>query len=724
MEINKISNLMASIKKDIENQGIAKRDDIGTVAISAESLTPELAQNAKDSLGVLLDIVDNSIETVTASSENMEDYDLTTAQISAAKLVAGLAMNPTAARNNLGSLTPVSAQNAGSPVTGEQLGIEDMVDTETLSTEAFDGQTINSAVYFSVAYNLLASKQDEFGETFFPTVTIDPTASGASVEARVINLYDQFNRSVSGKAEKGKFNKKSIIKAITDPTILSVDKNLCIPVLRDDSKDLLAEELSSVNKEKGEAITTAPILFGKEVSLLGMSQTDAQLSKGEMDNTDTLDRRVQVQDVFFNLSGRNANDDADITETFKINIASLPHSNFTYSTQDHNKDLSMSFENDSIVINTGSSKLWNGAGSEILAGLPANYNVRLKIVIHGNGNTEFGDISVYQSKFELFEVMDAAGNILEESDAIYTQIKAVIDTIAARAYSVEAYTTNSNIRQRGQLVGVDIHNQIYTVPVRSGVTVLKPVTNSNDADNDATYLASQVTLAGIKMSLEAINTLVGFADTLRNLTNKGTVTDIGIKGVSRFFVDAYYSEINIDVANTVDSKRSGERAEDIKEALVSRLRDEVVKMHTASNYGVAKEVVNGKSNAKTKVAIGTDANIAQYLTNGSNKIDLGAGFEAVVVTTQNPLVAGKAYVTFVDGSPFKNEKVNPLGFGCTFWSPELSVDIVSNRGGANVRELSNMPRFLHVAQLPILSVFTISGLKESLGKVTTNFKNV
>jgi len=722
MDKKHIVSLIDSMKSGLTVHGLNDRPEIAQVVISAEGMDDAAANTAKASLVSLNEIVKSTIDSV-ISAEGMDESMISSAQMKAAQLVAGMAMDPTAARENLGSLKPVVAQNVVGTVTGDSLGVEDMVDMDNIGMESFDGQTINSAVYFSVVYNLLASKQDAFGELFFPTVTIDPTSSGASIEARVINLYDEVTRSTSGASDKGKFNKKSIVKAITDPSILSVDKNLLVPVLREEAVGVLAADLKSVNTEKGEKITTAPLKMGKSISLLGVSQTETQLNKGVMDNTDSLDRRVQVKDIFFDISGKDAND-ADVTETFKFGIAMLPHSNFTYSTQDHNKDISMAFSTDAMILNTSSTKKWDGAGSEILAQLPQNYSIRVSLVLHGDGNTQVGDIALYASSVELVEVIDAGGNVLEEEDQNFKAIAAIIETLKPRAYSVEAYTTNSNIRQRGQLVGVDIHNQIYTVPVRSGITILKTVGNSNDTDNDATYLASQIAFTGIKMSLEAVNTLVSFSETLRQITANGTVKDAAILGVSRFFVDAYYNETNLNVANNVDSVRSGEKMEDIKGTLVGKIKDEVIKMFTVSNYAVASKVLNGGAFGKTSVLIGTDSRTAQYLTNGTGKIEIGSEFEVHLAVTQNPLVAGKMFITFGDTGSTKNEKVNPLGFGVCFWSPEVSLDVVANRGGSIVRELSTLPRFLHVPQLPILSVVNVSGIEDSLGKITKNFRTV
>ena len=722
MEKNQIVGLIDGLKSGLKVAGLNDRPEIAQVVISSESMDAATASNAKESLNSLDEIVKNTIETC-ISVEGMDDFNPNAAQLKAATLVAAMAMDPSATRENLNSLKQVQAQNVVGTITGHDLGLEDMVDADNISVESFDGQTINSAVYFSVVYNLLASKQDSFGELFFPTVTIDPTTSGASIEARVINLYDEVKRGVNGASDRNKFNKKSIVKAITDPTILSVDKNLLVPVLRDENKAVLAADLKTVNNEKGEKIITAPIVIGKAVSLLGISQTDAQLAKGVMDNTDALDRRVQVKNIFFDLTGKDA-DGNDVTETFKFDISMLPHTNFTYSTQDHNKDLMLSFTTDNMIFNTTATKTWNGSGSVILANLPQGYNAKLELVVHGDGNTQYGDVAVYASSVNLIDVIDDGGNSVATDDDAYGKIKTVADTAAPRAYDVEAYTTNSNIRQRGQLVGVDIHNQIYTVPVRSGVTVLKTVGNSNDTDNDASYLASQVTFTGIKMSLEAVNALIGFADTLRNITLNGTVKDVAILGVSRFFVDAYYNEQTVDLSTSVDSIRSGEKLEDIKAALVGKIKNEVVRMFIESNYAIAKKVLNGGVEGKTTVLIGTDTKTAQYLTNGADTISLGKEFDVKIATTQNPLVKGKLFISFGDNSSTRNEKVNPLGFGVCFWSPELSLDVVANRGGSIVRELSTLPRFLHVAQLPIMTVINVTGVEASLGKIAVNFRTV
>jgi len=713
-----IPSLMTGIQSALNVSGLKGRTDLAQYTISSESFIGENADAARTAIADLNDVVTQTIEDVISSEEF--GFEPTDAQLAAAHGVAAIALDPAAARSALRNLNgDTGAQNVIGTLGAHDLGIEDYVDAGTISNEAFDGQTTNSAVYFSIVYNLLAARQDAFGELFYPTITIDPSASGANVEARVISLYNEVTRSTTGSADKGKFNKVSVVKVITDSTLLSADRNRVYPVKRDGStEDVLVHALSYGMDVNGEIFDTAPIQIGKEVSLLGVSQTNAQIAKGMMDNTDALDRRIQLTDLYFQLTGDVAT--TSTTEDFKYDMSILPHSNFTYSTQDHHKDLQLALNTTGIVLSTTTTKLVDEGTSAVLGTLPADHTVRIKTVLHGEGNTAYGDIALYASAIEVVEVRDAAGQLVTDP-AVLTAFSTIFDTITVVGYSVEAYTTNSNLRSRGQLVGVDVYNQVYTVPVRSGITVEKTITNAQDTDNDATYLASQVTFAGIKTSLHAVESLTNFADTLRTLTLSGANTDIEIMGMGRFFVDAYYKSISLDLETAVDSLRSTDRAADIKSAIINVIKDAAIQMSVASNYSVASKVLNDGMSSKITVIVGTDTRIAQYITTGLEDNPLGDLFDLKIEATSNPRVAGKIYISFGDFGSGRNTTPNCLNFGQMFWSPEVSVDTLRQGSGRIGRELTTMPRFLHVTNLPVLTEITVTKIENVLGKVTQNY---
>jgi hypothetical protein len=278
----------------------------------------------------------------------------------------------------------------------------------------------------------------------------------------------------------------------------------------------------------------------------------------------------------------------------------------------------------------------------------------------------------------------------------------------------------------GQLVTVDTYNQMYVVPVRSGITIQKPITNQFDIENDANYLKSQIMVTGIRTSLAAVKTLVDFADTLRNASaNNVNMSRLEIAGAARHLINPYYKTEAVDLSTIVDSLRSSERTEDIRVALVNKIRDAVLVAKNTSNYARAYKVANAGIDKNITVAIATDDQIANYLTSdGKNTIDLGKGFDVRVESTDNDLVAGKLYITFIVEDGKRNTTPNPLNFGHMWWSPEVSAEITKQVNGATIRALTTNPRYLHVVNLPIMVEFNVTGISSVLGKVAQNIHSI
>ena len=722
-----VKDMLGTLALNISDEGLNKRKELADFAISSESMDSAARESATVVLDKLHDTVDRTIGSI-LSQEDIDASVFTDAQYKAAKQIAALALNPEAARESFMNPTPVTANGQHGTIDGVDLGIEDIADLGELANEAYDGQSMNNAIYFSIVSNFMSATQDKFGEAFFPTITIDPTVSGASIECEFTSLYKEISRSTDGSSDGKKFEKTPIVKAIYDNKLFGNDKNKVIPVVRDNNAGVLLSNIYSFVESNGaEDITTAPLAFGKTIGLLGISQTDAQIAKGVMDNTDALDRTLNLDKVVYSLTGDNDGNTstAPVTEYFLSNVAVLPHSNFTYSTQDHAKQLSLAFSTDHITMVTGSTTTVTGAASGILAQLPAGHTVRMEMVLHGDADTQIGDIAVYASGMELIEVKDSAGNVLPSTSADYVAIKAVIDSVKLEGYTVEAFTTNSNLRKRGQLVTTDRYTQIYTVPLRTGVSVLAPVNSASGNDNDAARLTSQITYAGIRTSIDAVKTLVNHADMLNNITNNGIAVQAELMGVGKYYVDAYYNEVNIAVDTHVDSIKSKDRLSDIRALLVNKIKNEVVNMAIKSNYFIANTVLNGTNTGKVQVIIGTDPITGSYLTeNGEGVIDLGPDYEGIVVTTPNKLVRGKIFVTFGIFDANRNTKANPLNFGQCFRSPSLTTDVVRTINGSTSRELTSMNRYLHVVNLGVMVRFNISGIEQSLSKVAVDFRTV
>lgn len=704
-----VGDLAASIRSNVEAVGLRGRKDITTLAVSRESMDDAGLQAAV----LAAESLDSTVNTCIEAALSKEGMGITAAQRAAANSIARLALDPRSGMNAIAQARMPGASKNVPVLSVEQMGVFDAIDGSTLSAEAYDDQAINNALYLSVAYNLFAAKQDSFGEAFFPTIAIDPTMSGITIGTEVTSLYKDAQRTIDGGANRSKFEKVSLAKAIYDNNLLGVDRNRVIPISRAENATLLLTALDNVDPETGE--TTAPILIGKEVNLLALSQTAASLAKGVMDSTDALDRTVNMKNVIIKIFATIAA--TPTTEYLRIPVGMLPHSNFTYTTQGEAKDLAMAFDTSEVVINVGTNKQWNGATSAVLAELAAGYKIKLRIKLTGDGNTQYGDIATYANAFEIVSVADAGGNLVT-SGADYDAIVAQFADWAIAGVELDAFTTNSNLRATGQLVTIDKYEQVYNVPVRSGITVTMPVGSNG---NDDSRLVGQIQTTGFRMSLDAVKTLVDFTTNLDALTNNGAETNIAIMGVGRHHVDAYYSGATLDLAALVDSESSSERSSDIREALIARIRDEVLRAFSQSKVNVAHSMIRGED-AKVGVVIGTSARVKNYLTEGnSDVIELGADFIAKVVSTPNQSVGDNMYITFSDhlGSE-RNSAVDPISFGNCVWAPTITTDVAVSQGGATSRRFQTHPRFLHIVHLPVMIKLSVTNIETVLGKVTRN----
>jgi len=580
--------------------------------------------------------------------------------------------------------------------------------------EAFDGQNVKPSVFFTVLYNTMVMQQDPVVELFFPIIPVDPKSAGATVTAVIDSVIKEVTRSIDGAVNKTMFDKTPLVKIVNDPEKIDVDKNRLVPVYRTQSADKFVDALRTVVNYNGESVTTAPLKVGQEVNLLGISQTDSMLARGTMDETDALDANVKITALYSSLTGKDSEGN-EVTEYFKHDLSQLP-AFFTYSTRDHSKDLILTFSSEDLAMIAGETKTATGADSQILGGLPEGYTAKLKLVMSGSGNTQYGDISVYVNEFRLVQVIDAAGNIVDPTTEVYGQFEDVFKTLKAEGFEVEAYLTNTNARMRGLLVTADVYTEVFTVPYRTGITVQLPVVINGD-DGDATYLNTQINATRAKMNMSGFKVLTGLIDYLRT----AKTIDVKMTGVSDKLVNKWFDEQTLDLTQLVDSINSNTRDEDIRKALVLKIKNAATRAFLESNYGIALSTL--RPDLKPTIIIGTDPVIGQFLLEDGG-IANDAQFNYEIRTSANPLIRGKVVFSFGVFDDARNKEPNPLNFGQCFWSPELVINVLKTVNGATRTELTTMPRYRHVPNLPVIGVFNITNIDAVLGKVPVQMKTV
>ena len=714
--------IIKSIFDELATRGAGVNVDANIASkysLSQESLSTAEKQRAEQDRASLMSTIDDTLTSI-AAPLSAEGASISSASINAAKKIAMLTMcSAESLKENFANFK--STSEAGVATIGSELFADDVVEATDLSREAFDGMQTNNALYFSVAYNLLASRQDEFGEAFFPTIVIDPLQSGLVVENTFAVLMNP-NITRTARNDKAKYNKVNIVKIMYDNSVLTLDKNKCIPVYKNDGSldDLFLKDFKSVNKETGEDIVTAPLKVGEKISMLGISQTESMLAKGEMDNTDALDRSIQLRRVYYTINGKKAGDQ-DAVETFFFDASAFAYNNFVAAPQGHGKDMVLNFSTAALEINADTIKTANGTASEIFTALnQPGIKIKVEVRLSGSANTEYGDVEIYGNTMNIVEVRNATGDVLPSDNEVVTNVKKFLAKLEIVGYTLDAYRTNSNLRTMGHLITIDRYKQEYQIKLRSGMNMMAPINNETGRDNDIDYLNTQIQTTQLRTSADAVLTLTRYAEFLRNSISSGVAKDLETSGIGRFSVHPYYKNISLNLSDYVDSLKSVDRLEDIRSAILNKINDEVVQMDINSNYGAAHRVANNNIPTVKTIIIGTDPRIKHYLAGKEDRIKLSSEVEAIVVSTYNYDIAGKIFVTYGVFNNERNTVVNPLNFGNLVWAPTIATDVIRTVSNSTRRDLMTMPRYSHIVNLPILLEFNVSDIENVIGKVTIN----
>ena len=686
-------------------------------------ITKQVAQSALS----MESIHDDQYHSLTAASNDLSvsleaiaaelgiEKHLTNSQIAAGTIAGILAGDFRSTMNHKIEFSNVSTESVG---VVQPFGIDDAMSTRAFSLEAYDERENRNAVIYSIAYNMQSARQDEFGETFFPTLVVTPDNVGFGVTVNLMMVYDGIERKITGSIED--FKKKNIIRAVADPSVLKKEQTKIVPVFRAQAADKFVDAAvipSFTISLEGEAIETAPLVVGKKVDLLGLSQTETLLSAGIMDQTDAIDPSVSLHNVYL-LSNGAAGD------VLKISTLNLPLANFTYSTQNNYRTMSLNFQTTSVLVNKNTLQA-DGSALVDFAGIVTNdLIVRLELMLNGTINIETGECSVFANLLGVYDVKDSSGNLLDLASAPASDVVTAVDATVIAGYDLQAYRTNMNRRQRGQLIDVTRYTQLYNVPLRSPITTIHPI--NTDGQTDSSDVQALITATRIRTSNEAVTALINAAQLLREYVDSRDIIGQGpdVLGVGRFFVRPVYNEETLQMNVIVDSIKSHERAADIQAALVNKIRDYAYRMYRDSEYKAAADALAGGISPTPTVIIGTDPVLARYLTVTGELRTLGNEFDVRIVSTLDNRVQGKIFISFGVFDESRNVAPNPLNFGNMVWAPELVLTANISRGNTISKETVVQPRYLFVTHMPIITVLMVEGIQDVTNKVSINFQNI
>jgi len=190
-------------------------------------------------------------------------------------------------------------------------------------------------------------------------------------------------------------------------------------------------------------------------------------------------------------------------------------------------------------------------------------------------------------------------------------------------------------------------------------------------------------------------------------------------------VQPFYEHVSMDVSKETNSIRSFERAADIQAVLVNQLRDMAYRMYRDSGYKAAADALAGGMSQVPTIIIGTDPVISRYLTVTGDLRTLGNDFNVKIVSTLNMRMTGKIVMSFGEFGGGNEGVPNPMHFGNMAWKPELTLVLPLHRNGANSKELTVQPSFIHITNLPIMATIDVAGITDiATRKASIDFKNV
>lgn len=624
----------------------------------------------------------------------LEQLDLTAAQKNAALAAAAIS-------GDIGTFLRKSNGEGGAGAAAAQGNIGRI----SAALESFDEKENKAAAVYTVAYNLAAARQDDFGEAFFPTVVVSPDQQGYHVHINLVNLINSTRRKATGELDD--WGRVNLVNVIRNPDLIHSDSTEVVPVYSDETKHNFVDAAviaPSTEEIARENVTTSWLAVGKKFDLLGLSQTEALLNSNALDESDSIDTDIRLQGLLLKVG----------QDVVALSTTNLPGRQFHHNLQGDNQEMIVRIQSDALNINKFTTKPDASALVTLEPVVAGGYTVQLDVSVNGSVFRDKGITRVSADPVTVAKVIDADGNVHTPDSAAVAAIVALFADAQIIGYKLKARRTNLNRRSIGQMLETRQETQIYGVPLLPPFTMRRPLGLQDTTD--ASDLASLITLTHAAASGAAVNTLLQAASDMRELVagNRPVGDNLMIMGIARHLLTAYYKHVDLDVSDLVQTRNSAELAANIQAVLYNVIRDLVFDAYQSSGWKAAADMLAGGPSQKPTVIIGADQTLVRWLQITADPRLIGGGFDdVVIVDTLNDKMKGKIFIAFgvkdaADGQP------HPLHFGNMAYKPEVTVVLPITRNGATTKELTVQPAFVHVVNTPVLMEVTVTGIPDSV----------
>lgn len=594
------------------------------------------------------------------------------------------------------------------------------VDQSTFALESFDEKELNKYLNYSIVYNVMASRQDPLNALWFKPLTVTPDEIGYRVAIRSEDVWNGEEHNPNGAPTE--FRKQKLIDALIHPEILDNNATEVIPFYQNgaiDNTEYFTTSVPAYNVSlNGVTIKTAPLKVGTEFNLLALSSHPSLIQNQLMGEKDSLDGNIRVKRVYLKVDGKIVAYD---TEMF-------PRAGFYKSVEGHHREMSLNFVNRSFLATDGVVEL--GTTNKIAVFeefATAGYEVRLAINLTGTIRTDSSVGAIHALPVRISSIVKDGREVPFDKAALASDaaLKAIVEKlwpatgapkIEVDSFDLRVNRTNYNLRTRGLLLDSTMVEEQITIPLRSPISINKPVVGPEKEYPDVKGL---VNATRIQANNDGVATILNHARLMEAITSRKSYSEAdreSFPGIGRHFLRPCFIRQKLHLPDLVNSVSSKDRQKDIQGAISTKINELVGRALLVTNYPAIVEQLTGGNPGKVKAIIATDPRLPQYLNIQGDVRLFGNLIDYEIETTPNKLMNNKVFISF--SREQSSEGPDPFTYGTFVWTPELVVSRQMDRGSSTYHQHMVQPRYLHIVNIPILIEIEITGIDEVTGEQT------
>lgn len=606
-----------------------------------------------------------------------------------------------------------------------QAGALQIAADQNMSMESFDEKELNKYMNYSIIFNVLASRQDEFNEGFYQALSVTPDEVGYRVSVRLENVWSGMEHAPNGDATA--VVKRNLIDALVHPEVLETNATDVIPYLQDTGDIKLKNDhhfyeptdanLTSVEFVEDLPVKTGWLKVNMRHNLLGLSSHPALISAELMNEKDSLDSRLALAKVLLKVDAQHVEYDVKLLHT----------AGFFKSAEGHMREMALQFRNKSFLATTAAKAVDGADVTAFKDATDAKYDIRLELRLNGSAEVDSSNVEVNPAPVRIASVRKDGKEIpfdrVSLQDPANAQLKTLIEKLEKAeivAVKFEARRTNYNLRTRGRMIDSTEYAEQVTIPLRAPISIIKPVVGGDKEHPD---VAALVNAARIQANNDGVATILNLGRLLQQITSRENYSWAADRdsfpGIGRHFINPCYLYAQWHLPTMVNSVQSQYRLEDIQGAVVTAMNELVGRVLKVTNYIPVVEQMTGGNPGEVEVVIGTDYRLPQYIvTKGDTRL-FGGKVNYKIVRTPNKLMSNKVVATITRKAAEAGP--DPFSFGTFVWTPELMVSQTITKMNSTYITHMVQPRYLHIVNVPILIEIDVTGIEEVTNESTVLF---